>query len=400
MMSKKKRSRPQARAEPKQDSAAAWLCSVDAYNVLTAGKYGRMADCPEVRMCVDVYADLISSMTLYLMQNTDKGDVRIKNELSRKMGISPNSLMTRKAWMYNIVWSLMLPGDGNQVTVPHYSKDGLLQEMEPLEPSKVSFEEIPGGYLIHYGSVVYRPDEVLHFVINPDPEKPWMGTGYRAVLRDVVNGLRQASTTKMALMESPAPSLVIKVGGLAEEMQSPEGREVLSSRYLSDKENGRPWFIPTDTFDVEQIKPLTLNDLAIAKNMELDKRTAAGIFGVPPFFVGVGDYNKAAHNHFVNTKIMPKAKAIEQELTRKLLLSPDLYWRFNPRSLYAYDMDEMISAGSAMVDRMAMTRNEWRDMIGMSPREDMEELLGLENYLPVDKLGDQKKLLLGGEGNE
>ena len=53
-----------------------------------------------------------------------------------------------------------------------------------------------------------------------------------------------------------------------------------------------------------------------------------------------------------------------------------------------------------MVDRMAMTRNEWRDMIGMSPREDMEELLGLENYLPVDKLGDQKKLLLGGDGNE
>ena len=33
----------------------------------------------------------------------------------------------------------------------------------------------------------------------------------------------------------------------------------------------------------------------------------------------------------------------------------------------------------------------------MSPREDMEELLALENYIPQDKLGDQKKLNQGGD---
>ena len=66
------------------------------------------------------------------------------------------------------------------------------------------------------------------------------------------------------------------------------------------------------------------------------------------------------------------------------------------RSLYNYSLDETINAGSAMVDRMAMTRNEWRDWIGLSPREEMSELLALENYIPVDRLGDQKKLN-GGE---
>ena len=34
------------------------------------------------------------------------------------------------------------------------------------------------------------------------------------------------------------------------------------------------------------------------------------------------------------------------------------------------------------------------------PDEDMEELLALENYIPADKLGEQKKLLQGGDDSE
>ena len=129
----------------------------------------------------------------------------------------------------------------------------------------------------------------------------------------------------------------------------------------------------------------------------MDKRTAAGIFRVPPFLVGVGEFKKEEYNAFINNAIMPMAQGIQQELSRKLLYSPDLYWRFNPRSLYAYDLGEIIEAGGAMVDRAAMTRNEWRDWVGMTPREEMDDIMLLENYLPIDRLGDQKKLIGGGE---
>jgi hypothetical protein len=91
------------------------------------------------------------------------------------------------------------------------------------------------------------------------------------------------------------------------------------------------------------------------------------------------------------------AQSIQQELTRKLLYSPDLYWRFNPRSLYAYDISEIVTAGSAMVDRMAMRRNEWRDWLGMGPDDEMDNLLALENYIPAEMLGKQKKLIGGDE---
>ena len=349
-------------------------------------------------MCVSVFADLISSMTLHLMKNTDKGDVRVKNALSVKVDIEPHPLMTRKQLMYSIVHTLMLSGDGNQITYPRLTKEGYLDRLDPLKPSAVRLMDTEAGYEILYGAQRFTPDEVLHFAINPDPEKPWIGTGYRAVLKDVVKGLRQAGATKQALLESPAPSIIVKVDGLTEEFADKEGRKKLREQYLDSSENGEPWFIPAEAFSVEQVKPLTLNDLAIAKNIELDKRTAAAIFRVPPFLVGVGEFKKDEYNNFINSSIMPMAQEIQQELTRKLLYSPDLYWRFNPRSLYAYDIGEIIDAGGSMVDRGAMTRNEWRDWVGIGPRDDMEEILMLENYLPVDKLGDQKKLKGGTDG--
>lgn len=404
-MSKKKKTGAPAnsRDAPAKDSgfSGAWLCSPDAYRILCGDGYRPLSSCPEVMMCVDAYADLISSMTLHLMKNGPEGDVRIKNALSRKIDIEPYTLMTRKTWMYNIVNTLLLAGDGNQITYPVYDKNGYIENLIPLKPSSWSIIDTEdGSYYVRYGDKLLRPDEVLHFVLKPDPERPWKGTGFRLALQDVVKSLRQATATKRALMESPAPSIIVKVDGLTEEFASTEGRRRLAEQYLSSSDNGQPWFIPSEAFSVEQVKPLTLNDLAIAKNMELDKRTIAGLLGVPPYMVGIGEYDKAAFNGFITTKLRGLAQTIEQELTRKTLYAEDLYWRFNARSMYAYDLNEIINAGAQMTDRMAMRRNEWRDWIGMSPDEEMTELLALENYIPADRLGSQKKLVGGGETNE
>lgn len=398
MAKKKRRSQPVRDAPVKRETQAAWLCSADAWDTLVLDTHRPLASCPEVRMCVNVYADLIGSMTIYLMENSEIGDVRVQNELSRKLDIEPNPLMTRKQWMTNLVSVLMLAGDGNQFTAPVY-RDGYLESLVPLRPSQALIQDTSdGSYYVRYGDRVFQPDELLHFVINPDPERPWHGTGYRLLLSDVVAGLRQAGKTKRALMESPAPSIIVKVDSNAEELATPQGQDALTKRYFSAVRDGRPWMIPAELMDVQQVKPLTVNDLAIPKNLELDKRTVAGIFGVPPFLVGVGSFSADEYNNFISSRIMPLAKAIEQEMTRKLLISPNWYIRFNSRSLYSYSLDQLIAAGSAMVDRMAMTRNEWRDWIGMAPRSEMEELLALENYIPADRLGDQNKLT-GGEAN-
>jgi HK97 family phage portal protein len=396
-MSKKKRAKRYGRDAPRlreAKSGGVALTTFDAWRILCGDGYRPITQCPEVQMCIGVYADLIASMTIRLMRNTEKGDVREKNALSRRLDISPAKHMTRYDLMQVIVRALM--AEGNQVTVPIYS-DGMLDRLAPLPPTEVTL--LPVGvddYEIHWRGVRYAPDEVLHFRLNPDPDRPWQGRGYAASLRDVVRSIRQSNATRQALQESPSPSIIVKVDGLTDEFKSTEGRKKLGAQYLDASENGQPWFIPAEAFAVEQVKPLTLADLAIKDSLELDKRSIAAIFGVPPFLVGIGEYKQDEYQHFLSTRVMAVAREIEQVLTAGLLWSEDLYWSLNPRSLYNYALGDLINVGKEMVDRAAMRRNEWRDWLGLPPDPQMDELYLLENYLPTDRLGDQKKLNQGG----
>lgn len=368
------------------------------WDLLFAGGYVPLYSCPEVAMCVDAIADLVSNMTLRLMRNTDTGDVRVVNGLSRAIDIMPNAYQNRKAFVYNIVSTLLTVGNGNCVVVPRFDADGNLLSLMPARPSSVMFDDLPdGGYKIRVGQTVYSPDEILHFAINPDPERPWIGRGRSVSLSSIVDCINQANATKTALQKSPAPSIVMKVDGLTEDLSTRDGRQKMIDRFVDSNDKGVPWIIPAETMELQQIKPLTVSDLAIKENLELDIKRIAGIYRVPAFMVGVGDFNRDEYDNFITTTVMSIAQVIEQELTRKLLYSPDYHITFNPRSLHSYSITELVSAGKELVDRMAMRRNEWRDWLGLSPDEDMEELLALENYIPADRLGDQKKLK--GEGD-
>ena len=366
----------------------------DFWEDICSEDYVRLSDNPEIIAGCRKIADLVSSMTVYLMSNTDEGDKRIKNELSRKVDINPYKLMTRKVWMDAVVMNLLLYGKGNSIVLP-VTKSGILEDLIPIEASRVGFESLSDRtYNVLIDGKPYKYDEIIHFVYNPDEHYLWKGKGLTAPLNQVASNLKQAAKTEKEFMSSKwKPSVIVKVDALTEEFSNPEGRQKLLDDYFKTARAGEPWMIPAEAFSVEQVRPLSLEDLAINKSVELDKHTVASILGVPAFVLGVGNYNQDEWNNFISTKIKTISEIIAQELTRKILISPNWYWKLNWTSLYSYDLKTIASVYSDLYVKGIVDGNEVRDKLSMSPREGLDELVVLENYIPLSMIGDQKKLI-------
>ena len=360
--------------------------------------YVSLDKCPEIITACSKIAQMISTMTIHLMANTENGDIRITNELSRKIDIQPCPYMTRKTWIEAIVMNLLLYGKGNSVVLPH-TVDGYLGSLEVIPAYQVTFSPdlLNRSYKININGVSFSPDEVLHFVYNPDKYYPWKGSGMTIYLQDVAKNLKQATTTEKSFMENPQPSLIVKVDAMVDEFATKEGRAKILGDYVESTESGKPWLIPGEQFDVQQVKPLTLSDLAISNVVELDKKTVAAILGVPAFILGIGSFNADEWKMFVNTTVLSITTGLQQEMTKKLLTSPKMYLRFNIWSLLNWDLKQISDVLLAGSDRGFITGNEYRDRIGYEPKEGLDELRILENYLPWDMSGKQKKLIQDGE---
>ena len=360
--------------------------------------YTRLCDLPEIQTACLRIAELIGSMTIYLNENTREGNKRIVNELSRTIDITPCGTMTRMQWMTGIVMTMLLYGKGNAVVVPHTWK-GLLQSLEPISADRVSFMPVGNSrrdYRILIDNKPRDPADVLHFPYNPDPTYPWKGRGVAVTLRDIANNLKQAEKTKTAFLSSEwKPSIIVKVDSTDETFKNPEKRAKFLESYIKPPYQGAPWLIPAEQIQVEQVKPLTLADLAIKDTVEMDRRAVAAVIGVPPYLLGVGDFNREEWNSFIQTRIKPIALIIQQELTRGLIVSEKWFLTLNYWSLIDYDLKQVSDVLLAGADRGYVCGDEWRDRMHMEPAG-LTDYVRLENYIPVEDAGNQKKLVGNG----
>lgn len=378
----------------KKTRAAYWL--VNEGEEMIPG-YTSLSENEEIIRCANIIADLVSSMTIMLMANGENGDFRIKNELSKRMDIYPSKIMDRKNFIFKIVRDMIMTG--NSVAIPEIEGTSI-KNIRLLPASDCSFLQEGDGYYISYRGIRIESDEALHFCLVPDRNYPFRGEGYKKAIKEAVLNLIQANTTKKGFLRSKwKPSLIISIQADAEELQDKELRRKILGSYTDTTEEGEPWLIPAGEIDVKTVQPLTLNDLAIQDSITLDRRTIATAIGIPPFLVGIGEFNKEAYNNFISTKIMSIAMIIQQQLTNKLLISPDMYWKMNPKSLMQYALSEHVAFVKEMVAGGMLNRNEGRNEFDYSPVNvpGMNDYIVLENYIPVEKVGDQKKLKDKGE---
>lgn len=357
---------------------------------LPAG-YHCLLDSPEISACINRIAAIISSATIYLMENTNKGDVRVHDDLARFVDVEPwPNMATRQSWVNWIVTTLLGEGDGEAFVLPR-TTGGKFTALEPM-PGAVSIDNPAGGYFVQWRGYTYAPDEVLHFRLYADPDRPWKGRGVRVQANRLAASLSTTSQLK-DMLNSPdyKPPLIVAVNS-DNAFSNEAERENFREKYLSDSKDGKPWILPADLVKIEQLKPMSLTDLAIKDTVEIDKKTATAIFGVPGFTLGIGNFSEAEHNHCVRTVYIPICQGIEQEMTLKLLASPRRYFKISRRRLYAYDLKDLINMDLAMADRGYLNGDEVRADMDLDP-VGLTERTRLENFIPTDMAGNQKKLI-------
>lgn len=150
--------------------------------------YTSLENNPEVITAIEQIAQLIASMTIYLMENTDRGDLRIKNELSRVIDITPNDYQNRTNFIFWITKTMLLKAMPLLFRKP---RRGYLKSLDPVRPESVSIDSnLSGdGYNIQINGVTYDPKELLHFALNPGANEPYRGMGYSVALKNVINNL-------------------------------------------------------------------------------------------------------------------------------------------------------------------------------------------------------------------
>lgn len=197
------------RALRKARRSAVLIGSAEAYDILCGDGYTSLDQNPEIVAACRKIAEVVGAMTIHVMENTERGDERVINELSRKIDINPCSTMTRQTFIEAIVMNLLLYGKGNSV-VKVYTEDGYLSDMEPVAANRVSYQGDYTRYHVMIDGIPYAPDEVMHFVYNPDKTYLYKGQGVTAQLKDVADNLRQAQITTNAFIQSwlqPIPAI-------------------------------------------------------------------------------------------------------------------------------------------------------------------------------------------------
>lgn len=390
--------------QKREVTGLAWLMGSGSDDEICISGFTPLNRNPEIVTACEKIAELVGMLTIHIMENTDSGDRRIVNELSAKLDINPNPVMTRKTFIEAIVMNMLLYGEGNAFAVVKTAEGEngarYIGSINPIPASHAIIQPSVDGYTytVNIDSKIYQPEDILHFRYRTDKTYLWKGAGISFLLRDLANNLEQASKTERAFFSSKwKPSMVVKVDALTDEFSSPSGRKKLLDDYVKSSEAGDPWLIPAEQFQIEQVRPLSLADLALADNVTLDKKTVASIVGVPAFLLGVGEFKREEWNAFINSTIKSIVTNIQQEMTKKLIISPKWYVRFNIMSLLDWDISTISSVFCALNDRGIVDGNEVRDRIGMSPREGLDELRILENYIPADMAGAQKKLTQEGE---
>ena len=425
-----------------------YMDNQDFFNIPRTKDFLRI---PEISRAIELIAGQAGQITVGLWENSEDGDIRHKNELSKIVDYAPNKLMGKQEFMTNIVIDYFI--EGNVVLIPTYHKEDDRYYLSNITYKPWRYHchaqgDGNGGYSIFVDGKEFSPNDVIHLKRLRSRNNQWEGMGLREVLKDTVDSLTVSNSKMNTFMRGAIfPKMILSVDTDAvpiskadrgigstnpiditnpgnakntgpvdinnsfgsfgnnqpiEEIKANSAKnfgENIIKRYLDMGENEDYILIPGKIAKVEQIKPTNIKDTALIEAVKSLRETISLVFGLPQDVILGGKFDDKARNAFINDTIRPFMNLYCQELTRVLLFSDNYYFKPHTKSLMSMDFDKRADSVSQLVRDGIITNNEAREELGYSKvdDEDADKLRQLENYVELDGTRRRRRYLERGD---
>lgn len=331
---------------------------------------GKPYEADVVRSAVDAIARNAAKLKAKHIRRVDGQIIPVGGQIERLLQVRPNPNMNAYDFLYKLITTLMI--DNNAFAYPVW--DGLnLVAIWPINPTMAEFLEDASGtiyvrfYFAGNQQVVLPYSEVIHLRrhyykndISGETNNPVNAT--LEAIHTTNEGLAQAVKTSANLRG------IIKYQGMLKESDIKANRDRFVAEYMTVQNSGgiaaldgKAEYIPLNN------DPKIIN----AAQMKELRDAVYRYFGVNENIV-MGKYTEDEYEAFYESVLEPLAIQLSLEFTSKLFTERERGFGneiiFESNRLQYASMKTKLNL-KEMVDRGAMTPNEWREALNLAPIE-------------------------------
>lgn len=362
---------------------------------------GKPYEADVVRAAVDAIARNAAKLRAKHIRRVNGEIVPVGGQIERLLTVRPNPNMNAYDFLYRLVTTLMI--DNNAFAYPVW--DGLnLVAIWPINCTMAEFLEDDSKtiyikfYFFDGGQVVLPYSEVIHL------RRHYYSNDLLGETNDPINStLDVIHTTNEGLAQAVKTSAylrgLLKFQGMLKPEDIKANRDRFVAEYMTVQNSGGIAALDSKSDYIElKNQPLMVN----AAHMKELRDAVFRYFGVNEKIV-MGNYNEDEWNAFYESTIEPIATQMSLEFTGKLFT--DRERGFGNEIIFEANRLQYASVSTklalvALVDRGAMTPNEWREVFNLAPTEGGDKPIRRLDTRPTDETdkseSDDKK---GGESD-
>jgi HK97 family phage portal protein len=341
---------------------------------------------PAVWTAVNFLAGTLAGLPLNVYRKTEGGREKVKNGLSTILHDAVNDGMSSFEWR-KYSFEQVFTG-GRSVTYVERTQGGEIENLFPLDPSKVEVEMLDDGRKQYrVGARVYAAADVLDipFMLKSDMIS---ARGPIATNRDAIGMAIAASQYGSKAFQSGGIPPAVLQGPFQSGAAAARASEDVAATTLKLAKEGRPIMALPLGHELKSIG-LSPNDMQLIELQRFSIEQVARIYSLPPVFLqdlthGTFSNTEQQDLQFVKHTVKRWVEQSEQEMNLKFFgRGSDFYVEYNVDGLLRGDLKTRMEAHATSIQNAIRTPNEVRNIENLPAKDGGDDLMIQGATVPV-----------------